>query len=246
MLVALTLAVFLPRAVQGVSPLRQELAEAKRAKANFDRGAELFETCSACHGPDGGGTRDGQVPRIAGQHASVLMKQLVDFRHDRRWDPRMERFADRHHLPDAQAIADVAAYVSGLDQDVQNGKGSGELLTRGADTYVRLCFRCHGPGAIGDAKRAIPRIAGQHYEYLRRQIYDAVDGRRPNFSSAHIRLLGQLDHDDIEAIADYLSRGGLSREKRPGDAVGSGSQRGRSNEMIGAAQLMRQDGRIDP
>jgi cytochrome c553 len=224
----------------------RELMDARRDKPNLDRGAELYGTCAACHGPTGGGTVDGQVPRIAGQHASVLVKQLVDYRHDRRWDLRMERFADYHYLRDAQAIADVAAYVSSLDQDVQNGKGSGELLTRGADTYVRLCLRCHGPGAIGDAKRAIPRIAGQHYEYLRRQIYDAVDGRRPNFSSAHIRLLGQLDHDDIEAIADYLSRGGLSRAKRPGDAVGTGSPRGRSNEMIGAAQLMRQDGRIDP
>jgi cytochrome c553 len=134
----------------------RELMDARRDKPNLDRGAELYGTCAACHGPTGSGTVDGQVPRIAGQHASVLVKQLVDYRHDRRWDLRMERFADHHYLPDAQAIADVAAYVSRLDQDVQNGKGSGELLTRGADTYVRLCLRCHGPGAIGDAKRAYP------------------------------------------------------------------------------------------
>jgi hypothetical protein len=39
-----------------------------------------------------------------------------------------------------------------------------------------------------------------------RQFYDAVDGRRPNFSPAHIRLLARLDHDNTEAVADYLSR----------------------------------------
>ncbi|MFX8637274.1 c-type cytochrome, partial [Acinetobacter baumannii] len=34
----------------------------------------LFRKCAVCHGPSGGGTVDGGVPRIAGQHASVLAK----------------------------------------------------------------------------------------------------------------------------------------------------------------------------
>jgi cytochrome c553 len=196
--------------VYALSTPQQELTEASRSKPNLDRGAELYLTCAACHGPDGRGTRDGQVPRIAAQHASVLMKQLVDYRHDRRWDLRMEHFSDRHHLPDVQAIADVAAYISRLDRNVPVGEGNGEHLPYGAESYTRLCVSCHGAGAEGDARRAIPRIAGQHYEYLRRQIYDAVDARRPNFSAAHIRLLARLDHDAIEAISDYLSRLGSS------------------------------------
>jgi cytochrome c553 len=68
------------------------------ALAELDHGAQLFETCGACHGPDGGGTLDGQVPRSGCQHTSVLWKQLIDYRHDRRWDLRMEHFSDRHHL----------------------------------------------------------------------------------------------------------------------------------------------------
>jgi len=52
----------------------------------------------------------------------------------------------------------------------------------------------------------IPRLSGQHYEYLRRQMYDAVDGRRPGFPPSHVRLLAQLEHDDIAGVADYLSR----------------------------------------
>jgi cytochrome c553 len=53
----------------------RELMDARRDKPNLDRGAELYGTCAACHGPTGSGTVDGQVPRIAGQHASVLVKQ---------------------------------------------------------------------------------------------------------------------------------------------------------------------------
>ncbi len=111
----------------------------------------------------------------------------------------MEHFADQHHLTGPQAVADVAAYVSQLESVPQDaiGVGSGELVTRGADVYKQACASCHGPAGEGSGQREIPQIAGQHYEYLRRQIYDAVDGRRPNFSASHIRLLARLEHDDI-------------------------------------------------
>jgi len=191
---------------QAVSTAQEELAEVERSTPDLQHGAELFETCAACHGVDGGGSSDGQVPRIGAQHLSVLWKQLVDYRHDRRWDVRMEHFADRHHLEDPQAIADVAAYIHELEPRGPPGEGSGKLVGQGAALYAQLCRSCHGKAAEGDAAHAVPRIAGQHYEYLRRQFYDAVDGRRPNFSPAHIRLLARLDHDGIEAIADYLSR----------------------------------------
>ena len=200
------LAVALSAAVYALSTAAEELAEVKRSTPNLDHGAELFDTCAACHGPDGGGTSDGQVPRIGSQHLSVLWTQLIDYRHDRRWDLRMEHFSDRHHLGDAQAIADVGTYIHQLEPDAPPGQGSGKLLGQGESLYSQLCRGCHGAAAQGDEARAIPKIAGQHYEYLRRQFYDAVDGRRPNFSPAHIRLLARLDHDDIEAVADYLSR----------------------------------------
>jgi cytochrome c553 len=196
---------------------RTELQAAVRAKPNPDHGAELFRNCAICHGPSGGGTLDGGVPRIAGQHFSVIVKQLVDYRHDRRFDIRMEHFADRHHLVDAQAIADVAGYINHLSIEVPPGVGSGELVDHGAEVYERQCLSCHGRSADGDENAMIPRIAGQHYEYLTRQIYDAVDGRRPNFSTAHVRLLARLERDDIDGLADYLSR--LSQPSIPAEAA---------------------------
>jgi cytochrome c553 len=72
----------------------------------------------------------------------------------------------------------------------------------------------HGQSAQGDAKKLIPQIAGQHYEYLMRQIYDAVDGRRPNFSTSHVRLLARLQRDDTVGLADYLSRMPLRNESK--------------------------------
>ena len=184
----------------------QESAQALHSHPNLDNGAQLFLTCAACHGATGAGTVDGQIPRIAGQHFSVLVKQIVDYRADRRSDPRMEHFADQHHLKDAQDIADVAGFVSQLQlrPETPVGVGSGELLSRGADVYAGACASCHGKSGDGSERDEIPRVASD--QYLRRQIYDAVDGRRPNFPAAHIRLLKKLEFDDITGVADYMSR----------------------------------------
>jgi len=196
----------MPLLAYALSASRQELLDALHSTPSLDRGAQLFRPCTACHGPSGAGTIDGGVPRIAGQHASVVAKQLVDYRHDRRWDIRMEHFADGHHLADAQAIADITAFINQLEINSAPGVGTGEFVEHGAGVYAQRCQSCHGPSGEGDAKKLIPQIAGQHYEYLARQIYDAVDGRRPNFSVAHVRLLARLQRDDIVGLADFLSR----------------------------------------
>jgi cytochrome c553 len=133
------------------------------------------------------------------------MRQLVNYRHGKRWDMRMERIADQHHLKSAQDIADIAAYVASLPPQV-GGAGSGEFAVRGGETFKQLCSGCHGPAAQGNDQIMVPRIAGQHYQYLLRQIYDALDGRRPNFSRDHIHLFQRFERPELTGIADYLSR----------------------------------------
>jgi cytochrome c553 len=198
----------LPLMAGGTANEAQERSDALHSRPDLDKGAALFQTCAVCHGSSGGGTPDGHVPRIAGQHYSVLVKQLVDYRSDRRWDPLMEYMADRHLLKGAQDIADVAAYVSEIETLPEAGVsvGSGEYLSQGAEVYKGSCVSCHGETANGNGRRQIPRLAGQNYEYLVRQIHDAVEGRRPNFSDSHIRLLKPLDYTGILGVADYLSR----------------------------------------
>lgn len=64
----------------------------------------------------------------------------------------------------------------------------------------------HGPLGEGDAAAFVPRLAGQHTDYLVRQFYDAVDGRRPNMGGDHARLLATLERAEILGVADYLAR----------------------------------------
>ena len=106
---------------------------------DLKRGAELFTTCAACHAANGLGTEDGSIPAIAGQHVSVLVKQLVDFRHDRRWNKRMRNFASQHSLSGPQELLDVAAYAESLHRwpPLKGGTGDGSMLNEGnASTTV--------------------------------------------------------------------------------------------------------------
>lgn len=196
----------LPFLAYGASIAQQEYDSVLRSKADLVHGEKLFETCAACHGTDGAGLRDGTVPAIAAQRFRVIASELVDFRHDKRWDQRMQHFTDQHNLSGAQDIADVASYISRLPATRSLGRGSGEYLAKGAEVYSQRCASCHGAAAEGDNAHRYPRLAGQHYEYLVRQLHDAVEGRRPNFSREHISLLEHLQPPDLVGVADYLSR----------------------------------------
>ena len=204
------------------STSRQELFDALHSKPSLARGAELFRPCTACHGPLGTGTLDGGSAVNRGQHASVLAKQLVDYRHGRRWDLRMEHFADNHHLVNAQAIADITAYINHLQISEPPGVGSGEWVEHGSSLYAKQCSSCHGPSAQGDANKIIPQLAGQHYEYLMRQIYEAVDRQRPNFPANHVRLLARLQRTNIVAWPTTCRAPAAARrfEARAGSARG--------------------------
>jgi cytochrome c553 len=176
------------------------------ATPNLEHGAALYDTCAACHGPTGAGAHDGSVPAIGGQHFKVIARQLVDFRHGKRWDERMAHFANTHHLRDAQEIADVAAYANALSPAHDPDIGPGESLPQGAQVYANVCASCHGRNAEGDSVHAIPRLAGQHYEYLLKQMHDVVERRRPDYSPDHLVLFGRLQQAEFSGVADYLAR----------------------------------------
>lgn len=198
---------FVPMLAAGASRAQRDYAAVLASTPDLERGAQLFASCAACHGADGVGLIDQAAPRIAGQHYRVLVRQIVDFRHGKRWDIRMEGIAARHDvLPELQDIADLAAYVSQLDRDGIRQVGDGTQLELGADIYARSCASCHGASAAGDDAKGIPRLGGQHASYLARQIYDAVDGRRPALGRTHGERFKPLEFEDVRGLADFLSR----------------------------------------
>ena len=204
-LASLLLLLQLTGIVAAASPARSEYQAALRATPDPERGAEIFTQCVACHGGEGQGLPDGSTPRIAGQHFQVIVKQLVDFRYGKRWDFRMEQRANRH-LGAFQDIADVASYLSRQPRRSDAGASSRGSLAQGANIYAANCVSCHGERGEGDDDEAVPMLAGQHSAYLLRQMYDAVDGRRPTLTQLHAQRIKPLDFEQLHAVADYLSQ----------------------------------------
>ena len=212
----LGLALLAPVLGAAASKAQREYFDSLAAKPDTERGAELFRNCVSCHGTGGLGRLDGTVPRIAGQYYRVLVRQLIDFRHGKRWDYRMEEVAsDRHALVKPQDIADVAAYVAGLQEDAVSGLGDGTQLERAAAIYASNCQSCHGSHGEGDEAGAIPRIGGQHVGYLARQIYDSVDGRRIPLAETHRQRVLALEYQDISGLCDFIARAGWQPQSAP-------------------------------
>jgi cytochrome c553 len=183
-----------------------EARHVMRLKPNLTAGAQHFAVCASCHGSDGGGQTDGSVPAIAGQHLPVVVKQLLDFRRGKRWDIRMEQFADRHRLADAQTIANVATYASNLPRLPAAPDDKQALSAAGGALYARQCVVCHGADGEGSSVRVVPWMNGQQPAYLLRQFYDAVDSRRPSLKTDHAQLLEGFDRDQLQGLASYINR----------------------------------------
>jgi cytochrome c553 len=183
-----------------------ELLEALERKPDMKHGRLLYETCAACHQPDGAGVADGEIPIIAGQHYEFMITQIVDFRRTERVDLRMNAFAARHHLENSQDIADVAAYISSMPVQRTNEPGTGQFIALGAQVYDRACGSCHGADAEGSSQLRQPRLAGQHYRYLVRQIDMMIRGTRFDSGWDHSNLLKSLTDQEITGVADYLAR----------------------------------------
>jgi cytochrome c553 len=221
-LVSLLALIALPHCADAATSARKELAQVFASTPDAERGGELFRNCVSCHASDGSGDLNGNVPRIAGQHYRVLVRQLIDFRHGKRWDYRMEGVTASHNaIPELQDVADVAAYVSQLDRSGARGVGDGQSLEIGVKIYAEKCSSCHGAGGDGDDAGEIPRLAGQHAAYLSRQIYDTVDRRRPPLTRTHRRYFEPLSFEEICGLADHLSRiGQRDGAQQPGAGAG--------------------------
>ena len=175
------------------------------ARGDALRGEVAFEICQGCHRAGALGRPDGSYPRLAGQHTSVLIKQMTDVRAGRRDNPKMYPFANQHVIG-PQDIADIAVYLQGLPVPADNGKGPGTDLEKGRTLYARDCETCHGVGGEGNSPKFYPRVSGQHYAYLLREGKFIRDGNRRNANPKMVEAVKPYSDADLQAVSDFMSR----------------------------------------
>ncbi len=183
-----------------------ELEKALALSPDPARGREIYALCASCHLDNGWGKPDGSFPVIAGQHRQVLIKQLADIRARNRENPTMFPFSDPQTIGGAQAIADVTAHIATLPPDPAPGLGPGQRLEQGRALYETQCAACHGAAGEGDAGMFAPRLRGQHYAYLLRQLQWLRQGLRKNGNPVMLERLSALSEEELSAVADHASR----------------------------------------
>jgi len=197
-----------------------EKSEALNKTGDPLAGEEAYETCSSCHLPSGAGRPDGTYPQLAGQHTTVLIKQMADIRAGLRDNPTMYPFAAT--LIDAQELANVAAYIEKLcipldhgrydskpgDNTDKNWKAPADTDRRIADgkvLYEKECLECHGKNGEGNKEKFYPVIAGQHYKYLLRQMTEIRNGHRRNANPDMVKIIKKYTDDQLISISAYQS-----------------------------------------
>lgn len=182
-----------------------ELSRLLAVQADVAKGREAYVICRGCHRADASGKAEAGYPQLAGQHPSVIIKQMVDVRAGRRDSPTMHPFITGEVVA-ADDIAHIAAYLHSLPVPSTNGKGSGRLLELGKHLYERDCASCHGKHGEGQGAKFYPRVAGQHYAYLFRESRESRDKGRRNSNPDMVRLIRHYTDDDLAAVSDYMSR----------------------------------------
>lgn len=163
--------------------------------------------CGTCHGPDGNSINP-MFPRLAGQHADYLARQLKSFKEQTRGDP----YAIAYMWGMASGLSDetidaLAQYYA--RQEAGPGKDHrAATVARGRNIYehgnpsegVPACAACHGPDARGNDM--FPRLAGQHAEYVLKQLASFQSNMR-KIAVMH-GVAQNLRTPEMEAVADYL------------------------------------------
>lgn len=169
-----------------------------------DAGRVKSAMCQGCHGEDGNSTMP-NFPKLAGQYAVYIQKQIHDFQGNSRSDPVMSGMAAT--VTDNQDLLDISAYFASQqkmkgDNPVVNEAGRKRFLDDNG------CVNCHGVNGKGMApgNPVAPVIGGQHKEYLIKQLNDFKNNARTNEKSGMMPMIaGFMDDAEIEAVADYLS-----------------------------------------
>lgn len=193
------------------------LAEAR--SPNIEHGREIAlhgsengaQACAACHQESGVGDTGGAFPRLTGQIAFYLYKQLRDFAGGARDNQVMAPIAQKLDEAEMEDVAGYYASMSGpftppSSSDPRLVQGGGVIAASGIpDRNVPACTNCHGQSGAG-MPPSFPYLAGQFAVYTRNQLAAWKDGSRRNDPLNVMRdIAARLGDEDIAALAAYFA-----------------------------------------
>ena len=170
-------------------------------------GKSKSAACAGCHGMDGNSVNP-EWPKIAGQHADYLTKQLLNFKSGDRENALM---AGQVAALNEQDMSDLGAYYASLDGNV--GAADPAKVELGRSIYqagnaasgVSACIACHSPSGGGNPQANFPVLSGQHATYTASQLKAFRAGARANDAAQMMRnIAAKMTDAEIEAVAQYV------------------------------------------
>ncbi len=153
------------------------------------------QVCGSCHGQNGVPSDPKTIPIIWGQQQYFLVKQLHDYRTGDRDNAIMAAMAK---TLSQEELRPAAAYFASKPWPAGHPAAAPASPPNG----IAVCQICHQPNFVGGLPA--PRLAGQSYEYLIKQMNDFADGKRSN-SMDMVKIMSELPASDREAIAHYIA-----------------------------------------
>lgn len=183
-------------------------------KPDLARGEKIAkQVCAACHAADGNSVA-AVNPKLAGQFARYLQKQLDNFQAQGgkkalRENPIMAGMVAGLSDEDRGAVAAyfAAQTLKPAAASDKNLAAQGQKIWRGgiADRGVAACAGCHGPDGAG-IPGVYPRLSGQFPEYLDAQLKLFRAGGRANDPNGMMRgVAARMTDEEIKAVAQYAA-----------------------------------------
>jgi cytochrome c553 len=177
------------------------------AAADQARAEEIVQgKCFICHGIEGESSSP-VFPRLAGQNATYVARQLADYQSGKRKSTTMKPMVEDLTPADFQALGAYFASRPTIGHSVADP----DLAQMGRFIYMRgnpysgvaSCATCHGGDAHGTA--ALPRLAGQHAQYTENQLKLFNTRERTNDNAVMHGIASKLTELELKAVASYIS-----------------------------------------
>ena len=174
--------------------------QAPAAAQDIEAGRVKSQVCAACHGVDGN-SMVGTFPNLAGQSWRYIYIQLKDYKEGRRTHEIMTPMA----LPlSRQDMIDIGNYFAAQVAKPSSFQADPEKIKLGiAKANETLCAMCHLGAFAG--QNEIPKVAGQQYDYVVKQLKDFKARTRTNDAGNMTSVAQTLSDEDIENLSHYIT-----------------------------------------
>lgn len=163
-------------------------------------------SCFLCHGENGESSSE-IFPKLAGQHANYIAKQLENFKTGKRKSTAMADMSSRLSAEDMVALG---AYFESKKSDPESIKDPdlanvGRYIFHTGNKFsgVPPCASCHGKDGLGTAN--LPRLAGQYASYIETQLKLFSQRERTNDNAVMHSIVSNMSPLEIAAVAEYVS-----------------------------------------